>query len=142
MTMKTAKKVYAEEVNYWRTSSSSPDTWLDKTIKLIKSIGGEVDRHAIMNTKESSVIFISFSIEGDSYEITFPVLPCKKESDATLKSAKVQASTALYHSVKAKIVYAKFLGVRAAFIDNLLLSDGKPILTHLKEDNLPLLQSG
>lgn len=36
------KVEYAEDCNYWKTSSTSADTWIDKTVALIEEAGGEV----------------------------------------------------------------------------------------------------
>lgn len=37
-----AKIVYAEEVNYWKTGQSSPDTWIDRAKGEIIATGGKV----------------------------------------------------------------------------------------------------
>lgn len=37
---------YAEECNYWKSGTSSPDTWIERTKKLIIGIGGKVQGEA------------------------------------------------------------------------------------------------
>ena len=36
------EKVFAENVNYWKTSKSSSDTWIDRTKGQIEQLGGRV----------------------------------------------------------------------------------------------------
>ena len=34
-------KLEIENLPYWKTSNSNPDTWIDRTIKLIQQFDGE-----------------------------------------------------------------------------------------------------
>lgn len=33
---------YAEKLNYWKTCTIAPDTWIEKTKKTIEKFGGRV----------------------------------------------------------------------------------------------------
>jgi hypothetical protein len=115
--------IYAEEVNYWKTSVKSPDSWLEDTKTLIQSIGGKVHSDMIATMEGKTAIMIGFAVGEDRYKIVYPILAIRKESDRV--AAKRQAATALYHEVKALIVSAKFRGVRGAFMSYLVLPDGR-----------------
>lgn len=114
---------YAEDVgHYWKTSTSSPDSWLEKTKKLIRDIDGVIISEMIGMMNGNTGIMLEFKIAGDSYRILYPVLPTRKNEDY---AAKRQAATALYYEVKTLVVSAKFRGVRGAFHAYLLLPDGR-----------------
>lgn len=116
---------YAEDINYWRTSKSSTDTWMEKIRKEIESIGGVVNANGQFEQNGQTVFLIQFAIGDDTFEVRFPTLPLKKESSSNRTAAKIQALTALYHDVKAKCVLAKFTGIRFAFHSYLRLGDGR-----------------
>lgn len=44
--MTNGEIVYAEDLNYWKTGQSSPDTWIDHARKEIELAGGTVDNEA------------------------------------------------------------------------------------------------
>lgn len=115
--------VYGEDVNYWKTSAKSPDSWLEDTKELIQSIGGKILSDMIATMDGKSAIMIQFQIAEDRYKIVYPILAIRKEADRT--AAKRQAVTAMYHEVKALIVSAKFRGIRGAFHSYLVLPDGR-----------------
>lgn len=118
------KKVEIEKLPYWKTSQSSADTWIDRTIKLINDFGGQViNQMQGMDYRTGRAAFmIIFQLENDMFKIIFPVLEPKSEKDQ--RSAKIQAATILYHDVKARLVSAAILGARSVFFGNLLLEDG------------------
>lgn len=116
--------MYAEEVNYWKTGQSSPDTWLERTKSEIRKAGGQVAGEGFVSeelTGRASYI-LAFSLEGDNFKLLWPVLESKT---GNLKAARIQAATALYHEVKAACVKAKFLSARAAFFAYLMLPNGQ-----------------
>ena len=117
-------KLEIENLPYWKTSNSSPDTWMDRTIKLIIDFGGELINQAQgMDYKSGMAAFqIIFKLQGDTFKIVFPVLEPKKQSD--MRSAKIQAATILYHDIKSRLVSSKILGARSVFFGNLLLENG------------------
>ena len=117
-------KLEIENLPYWKTSNSSPDTWMDRTIKLILDFDGELINQAQgMDYKSGMAAFqIIFKLQCDSLKIVFPVLEPKKQSD--MKSAKIQAATILYHDIKSRLVSSKILGARNVFFGNLLLENG------------------
>jgi len=139
--------ILAEELgHYYATSKSSPDDWLDKTEKLIEGHGGKVLVRSYGKAEGSAAYLIGFLLDGRRYKIVWPVLPTKKSEQA----ARIQATTMMYHDVKAKIMVAAVLGNRAAFFQYMLLDDGRtvtevagPELAIVFPDlNMPLLTSG
>lgn len=114
----------AEDVNYWQTSNSSPDAWLEKAKREIKRAGGTVAGSAIVSDDLTgrAGFMLAFQIGSDRFKMTWPVLKPRRGS---LRAARIQAATALYHEVKAACVKAKFLGSRSAFLAYLLLPDGR-----------------
>lgn len=121
----------AEDVNYWRTGSSAPDTWIDKCCKLIAEVDGALIQKGMIWQSGRSVCLIVFSIGDDTYRVGWPVLTTR-DGDSDDRRARIQAATFMYHDVKAKVMTAKVLGPRCAFIGNLLVTKNSTIgeLTH------------
>lgn len=115
---------HAEDVNYWKTSRTAPDTWLEKAKREIKRAGGQVLGSGSMTDDVTgrAGFMIAFVLDSDRFALKWPVLQSKS---GDLKAARVQAATALYREVKAACVKAKFLGSRAAFFAYLQLPDGR-----------------
>ena len=116
--------VYAENVNYWQTSRSSPDTWLDKAKREVTKIGGTVVGEGFVSDTIQSSYLLMFRIDDDQFRMAWPVL---KSKSGKARAARIQAATALYHEVKAACVKAKFLGARVAFFAFLMLPDGRTV---------------
>jgi len=136
--------VLAEELGHYRqTSQASPDSWLDKTEKLIEGHGGKVLSRGYGKAEGRAAYMLGFELEGSRYRIVWPVLPTKKSEQA----ARIQAATLMYHDVKAKIVSSLVLGNRVAFFQYLMLADGRTtsevaddeLAFVLPDLNLPLL---
>lgn len=127
--------IYAEDVgNYWKTSQSSPDAWIDKAKKEIKSIGGKIITEIYgMDDTGHSAFSLVFQIGTDTFKIVWSVLPTRQSKDE--KAAKVQAATMLYHDVKHKVVMAKVKGVRTSFFEYLMLPNGQ-VLSSVSGDHL------
>ena len=127
---------YGEDVNYWQTGSSSPDTWMEKTKKLILDLGGQVLMEGFGSepTIGRSAFMLAFEIEGDNFKVIWPVLPSKTGKEL---AARRQAATMLYHDTKAKCLSAVIVGARAAFFSYLLLPDGRTAV----EASIPELQT-
>ena len=125
---------FGEDVNYWKTSRSSPDVWVERAKRQIVKLGGEVAMEGFGSEPLSgrSAYLLAFSVGGDSYKITWPVLASKTNDQ---RAARVQAATMLYHDVKAKCISAAVLGTRAAFFTYLMLPDGRVV----SEASLPEL---
>lgn len=113
---------YAEEVNYWKTSRTSPDTWLEKAKREIARAGGKVLAEGFGSDNDRAAYMLAFEFTGERFKAIWPVLPSKSGDD---RAARIQAATMLYHDVKARAVSAKVLGIRAAFFSYLLLPDGR-----------------
>lgn len=54
---------YAEDINYWQTSNTSPDIWMDKTRKLISQFGGQVISEAFGNQGDRSAFLLILNWE-------------------------------------------------------------------------------
>lgn len=115
---------YAEDINYWQTSQTSPDVWMDKTKKLIYSFNGAVTAEGYGSEPATgrAAYMIGFKIGDDRFKVIWPVLPTKTRNE---RAARIQAATMLYHDIKAKCMSASVLGIRAAFFSYLLLPDGR-----------------
>lgn len=114
----------AEDLNYWMTSTKSPDTWIDKAIKEIENAGGSISGHAFGCDSRIGCAgyMLEFELGGDRFRVCWPVLPAH-ESEAV--AARRQAATMLYHEVKSRAVAAKVLGGRVAFFSYLMLPGGR-----------------
>ena len=129
---------YADEVPYFKTGASSPDTWLDKAAVELKRRGGRVNMRAQGTdpmTGGEALMFV-FELEGESFKILWPILPVKNEKDKL--AARRQAATMIYHDVKAKCITAEVLGARTAFFSFLLLPDKRTV----SELSAPELMNG
>jgi len=114
---------YAEDCNYWKTGKASPDTWIEKSIELIKNFGGELLSSAFGQQLDKSAYMIQFKLEGQNYKIIWPVLESKNGDDY---AARRQSATMLYHDIKAKLISSQILGTRSAFFQWVQLPDGRP----------------
>jgi len=125
---------FAEDVNYWRTGRSAPDTFVEKAKRQIEDAGGTIEREAFGSETSTgrSAFMLEFSFNGSTYKTVWPVLQTKCGDDA---AARRQAATFLYHDVKAKCMVAKVLGHRVAFFGQTLLPDGRMAL-QLSASNL------
>lgn len=120
------KKLYAEEVNYWQSSTTQPDSWIAKAKKEIENaaVGGKVIGEAFSNFDGNAAYELTFRIGLDHFRVMWPVLESRTKNEG---AARRQAATFLYHDVKAKCMVAKVLGARKAFVGDLLLPDGRTI---------------
>jgi len=128
--------IYAEELNFWQTSKSSPDIWVERTTRQIEALGGKILADGFGSTLSGAAFMIGFALEGETFKIVWPVLPTKS---GNARAAKVQAATMLYHYIKGVALYALVVGSRTAFFSHLLLPDGKTLseLTNEEiEDNI------
>lgn len=116
----------AEDINYWKTSGSGPDTWLERASKLIEGLGGTVWTHAFGKDDQGhSAYVMQFEIESDQFKIFWPVLPSRTKNEKNELAAKRQAATLLFYDVKARCLTALILGSRATFFQFLMLPDGR-----------------
>jgi hypothetical protein len=135
---KVIDRHYAEEVNYWKTGSSAPEVWIDKTKREIRAIGGEVVGSADITEDGTghSAFAVAFRLQGQDYQIKWPILRPKQ---GDLQAARRQAATAMYYDVKAMCVKSKFLGARPAFMPFLQLPDGRTAAEASNEDLAAIL---
>lgn len=117
------QRPWAEDVgHYWRTSRSSPGTWLERAVALIEDAGGRVRRHMTAVEGARAAFVIEFELGADPFRIVWPVLASE---GGDMQAARRQSATALYHAVKARVVEGKFLGARRAFFAFYALPDGR-----------------
>lgn len=116
--------VYAHEVNYFKTSKTQPDTWIERAKKEIRNIGGVIVSEVYGMQDGQAAFQLRFRIADEEYLINWRVLPIIYKTDE--RAAVIQAATLLYHDVKHKVVMAKVKGVRRAFLEYLLLPNGVP----------------
>lgn len=123
MKQEQIERDYAEDVNYWKTSTTAADTWLDKAKREICKAGGLVHGSAVVEEEVSghAAFALAFELHGERFQIKWPVLQSK---GGDLAAAKRQAATALYYDVKAACVKAHFYGARTAFLAHLELPNG------------------
>lgn len=118
--------IYAEDCNYWKTGTSSPDVVLDRAKAEIRTAGGRVLDEAFRRDELGRAAYLlEFSLGGEHFRAVWPVLPTRTKKDVDERAARIQAVTMLFHDIKAKAVAAKVHGVRAAFFPYLLLPDGR-----------------
>ncbi len=115
----------AEEVNYWKTSRSSADSWIDKAVSVVEGFGATDIQHGFGQRDGTGAFVLMFRIDDERFKIAWPILPTKSPKD--MPAARVQAATLLYHDAKARSLSASILGVRQAFIGYLLLPDGRTV---------------
>lgn len=137
-----SKEWYAEDSNYFGTSSRAAETWLEMAKKELMLVGGKDIRKAAVEENDTAVYVIEFTLDGDTYRMSYPAMPCKKATSQNLKKAKVQAATFLYHAIKARALDMKILGAKAAF-GSFMLVDGlrtvSDVLTGTPSAALPIL---
>jgi|GEM_PF-1415523 len=137
MTIPTKSKVYAEDVPYFLSSQTAADTWIDRAKKEIVSINGKIQAEAFGADGSGRAAFmLAFTISDETFKVIWPVLSSRTNKE---KAAKIQAATALYHDVKARVVSAKFLGARNAFFGYLMLSTGQTASEATSADFLDLV---
>ena len=118
------KLPYGESINYWKTSRSGSDIWIDRAKAQIEKFGGKVLAEGFGSNAEGRAAFmIGFQMDSEKFKAVWPVLPTEYEKDQ--KAARVQAATLLYHDVKGKCISASVLGARTAFFSYLMLPDGR-----------------
>lgn len=123
--------VYAQDVNYWRTGTTSPDKWIEKTKTEIKNVGGTIDGEAYMERDGKRAYTLLFTMDGDPYRVTWPVLPLKpnnRRTPAELRAddqaAKIQATTFMFNDIKAKCMIVKVFGPQSTFLQYRVMPDG------------------
>jgi hypothetical protein len=121
--MEEFKLPYVEDVkHYWKTSSSSPDTWLSKSADLIRKHGGKILSEAFGTAMGRGAFMLQFEVKGEQFKIMWPVLPSKTRDEM---AARRQAATLMFYDVKAKLMTASVMGFKTAFFQYVLLTDGR-----------------
>lgn len=131
--------VHAEDVPYFQTGKSAVETWIERTKKEIASVGGKLqgEMFGYDHATGQASFLLQFQIGDDVFKLIWPVLPCRKPVNE--RAAKIQAATALYHDVKAKVVAAKFKGTRTAFFEYLVLPNDQTTAQAATADFLDLV---
>lgn len=123
------EKPFAERCNYWKTSRTSPDVWLDKTINIIRQFEGELlsSGYGTEYLTGRAAYMVRFRVGQEVFRITWPVLPTESDRPVDELAARRQAATMLFHDVKAKCVAAQVLGARTAFLPWMETADGRTV---------------
>jgi hypothetical protein len=128
---------HAEELPYWMTSQTSPDTWIDRTIKILTELGGKLQMEAFgKDGYGRGAYMLSFSVKDESYRIVWPLTQSRS---GKISAEKIQAATSLYHYVKAISLAAAVIGTKAALFTFMQLPDGSTVVENT--DNA-ILQAG
>jgi hypothetical protein len=128
--------LYAEQLNYWKTSRSDPDTWLERAVQELARAKARIDGSGYLVTGGRAVYMVAFTLEGHTFRISWPVLPSREQNE---RAARVQATTMLYHDIKARILAMRVQGALAAFGGYLLIAGG---LTLAENGVAPLRAAG
>lgn len=117
---------YAEDVgNYWKTSRNAPGHFVDKAVSEVEKAGGRILGHGFGYATDGRPAFVfRFEIDGEPYQLLWPLLPSKDDNEL---AAKRQAATALYYDVKARCVSAKMVGPHVAFAAYRMLASGQTV---------------
>lgn len=115
---------FAEDVNYWKSGRSAPDTIIDEVCEMIEDCGGEVTQRLMGKVRQREAIRIQFELLDKTYLIVWPVLESR---GGDTMAARRQATTFVKHDIKAKVMVCKVLGPERAFFDYLCLPDGRPV---------------
>ena len=120
------KQLYAEDLNYWQSSKSDPDSWMDRTAKLIAGFGGKVLATAYGSEPATgrAAYMLEFVTGPDRFKVIWPVLKSRSGNE---RAARIQAATMLYHDIKGSLLKLSVFGARAAFAAYLLLPDGRTV---------------
>jgi len=124
----------AESINYWKTSQSGPDKWIERATKVIEQYGGKVLAEGFgSNANGNAAYMIGFEMHGEKFKAVWPVLPSNARDE---RAARVQAATLLYHDIKGKCISATVLGARVSFFSYLMLSDGRTAIEATEKELL------
>lgn len=126
--------LYAEDINYWKTSRTSPDSWIEKAKRQIEKLGGKIITEAFGHEAQTgrSAYMLEFEIHGNRFKAIWPVMPSKNNEE---KAARIQAATMLYHDIKSKCLGATVKGPRTAFFEYLVLPTGQ-VVSQISDDSL------
>ncbi len=116
---------YADDVAYWKTGTSSPDTWIDKTIRVVKELGGVEISQFFGHGENAGGVRTAISHRRRIVSSCLASASNARADD--FASAQRQAATLLYHDCKAKAIAASVLGPRNAFIGSLITESGKTV---------------
>ena len=117
---------WAEDLPYWKTSQSSPDTWIDKAKLQIDRAGGTILSEGFGASEGKSAYMLRFEVGGSSYRIVWPIAESKFIEPANfVNHARRQAATMLFHDVKSMCIKARAIGFEVAFFSHMELPNGK-----------------
>lgn len=114
----------AEDINYWKTSKTTPDSWMDKTEAIIEKLGGEVLVRARGKSQGRKAFLLEFTFGEDKFRAVWPVLPSDTGNDY---AAERQAATLLFYDVKSRSLKFHIFGPRTAFFDFYMIDNGRTI---------------
>lgn len=124
---------YGEDVPYWKTGRTDPSTIIAGVVSMIEDYGGTVTQELQGRVGSRAGFLIEFFLEGDDYRVAWPVLESKKGAGTERIAAMRQAATFIKHDVKAKLLSASVIGVKAAFSPYLITEQGVTVMEHLSQ---------
>lgn len=134
--MTSKKKLYAEDLPYWR-SGTKYNRAIDEAVNALNKYGAEISMNGQFNINGVKVIAIQFKLDMDEYRLVERIILPRKRNSANDRAAEIQAAAALKHDVKARLNQYLRNGARKAFMSALILPNGK--VAH-EESNVGLQQ--
>lgn len=126
----------AESLNYWKTSRTSPDSWIDKACRQIEKVGGEVLGSQAVIVGDRAGFQLAFRMDDEDFRVDWPVCPSEK---GDVRAARIQAATMLYHDVKSRALSSLVLGARISFFAYRILNNGRTAAQLEGLEDLPKL---
>jgi hypothetical protein len=86
--------IYAEDLNYWKSGQSSPDTWIDKAKREIAAAGGKVVSEAYGKDETGRAAFLlEFSFVGERFKAIWPVLKSRAGNERASRPPRCSTTT-------------------------------------------------
>ena len=115
-----------EKLPYWKTSRTSSSKWLDKAAALLTKLKASSHGRAMMDVNGKACFSVVWVHDGQDYRIAWPILTPRDPKDR--EAAEIQSATFIYHWIKAQVLAAQVLGMKAAFASNVVLPDRSTVM--------------
>jgi len=122
--MSKKKKLYAEDLPYWRTGTKYNQA-IDEAVNALNKYGAEISMNGQFSIDGVKVIAIQFKLDGDEYRLVERIILPRKRSGTNDRAAEIQAAAALKHNVKSRLNQYLRNGARNAFMSALILPNGR-----------------
>lgn len=128
----------AEDVNYWKTSQASADSWIDRITKMLDRHGGRVVSTIIGHKNDMAAIMFVFELDSSMFKIVWPILDTR-DGEVNSLAARRQAATFIWHDVKARLMNRQVWGGRKAFLAYLLPEGSTNSLMEMSDQDITRL---